>query len=526
VTGALTRNRFRWAAALLALMALSAAAVLAWRAPAVRFRAQTAQQSDLTLRAGFTYDVELTIATPVWPAGTELEADRALYSYAGNPRIHIRPYVEVATPQPRSLQAVTTLTLEMQGQTLDGAPLWALPVQEPAALTLHLQTSGSALAEAHSPLPEAVIDLVPIRDRMLLIREQLGFMQSAHTIEATLVVRLTPAPPETGGSTPAAPATDEILLTASLPFRLEPQGFATAQPLAKLAASETRTHKISQQAPFPVSYTDRLLDQWPWLLAGFGALAAVALQGVLRRRDGAGDPTQRPEHRRFKAWITEGAVGQEGALRASVTSLEGLVDLAIDTGKRVIFDRRGNTYNVLDSDIVYTYTADTGEGSRSGALPLGQILLELGAIRKADLDDALAYQRTVKRPLGECLIALDLIDEVTLYANLARQARLPYLELDLDWVAIDPAWTEKLTLKRARLFGILPLGERPDGKVAVAVSNPFDQGVLQAAQTVLERQLVPVVARPSLVAAALTRIERGDPLRAPTAPSTESREGS
>lgn len=97
----------------------------------------------------------------------------------------------------------------------------------------------------------------------------------------------------------------------------------------------------------------------PLALAGLGGLASLAAGGlrvVLRREDdweGLEDDVQQA---RYEEWISEGTVSPDrGGRSVPVASLEGLVDVAIDTDKRVIHDPERGAYVVLDGEITYVY---------------------------------------------------------------------------------------------------------------------------------------------------------------------------
>lgn len=59
---------------------------------------------------------------------------------------------------------------------------------------------------------------------------------------------------------------------------------------------------------------------------------------------------------RFDEWISRGRVPKDTGQRSVyVESLEDLVDVAIDSSKRVIRDPERDQYVVIDGDIVYRY---------------------------------------------------------------------------------------------------------------------------------------------------------------------------
>jgi hypothetical protein len=62
---------------------------------------------------------------------------------------------------------------------------------------------------------------------------------------------------------------------------------------------------------------------------------------------------------RYDEWISEGDFPTDaGKQYVYINALEGLVDIAIDTGKRVIYDPELETYGVVDDDLVYYHASD------------------------------------------------------------------------------------------------------------------------------------------------------------------------
>ena len=200
------------------------------------------------------------------------------------------------------------------------------------------------------------------------------------------------------------------------------------------------------------SITERLFDQSAWFAGAAVALAcAWALLALRRRRPIPVDPA----HRRYRNWIVPGRVdlGDDGQ-RVEVESLRGLVTIAQEAGCRVIHDPRVG-YVVADRGVQYVF--------RPGRSPrLGEFLVEHGTIGRADVEAAVRSQFRLRRPLGECLLALGLVDEATVYCALARQHGLVYPEPD-EW---SPELPPRLPVPARRL------GQLPDGVTVVAVADP------------------------------------------------------
>ena len=99
------------------------------------------------------------------------------------------------------------------------------------------------------------------------------------------------------------------------------------------------------------------------LLAGLGGLGLVAL-GLGRVR-GALDVSQterewlayRTTYNEFEEWISTGHVPDDtlSGSRVTIDSLDALVNVAIDSNRRVVRDKRRSSYLVIVDETVYTY---------------------------------------------------------------------------------------------------------------------------------------------------------------------------
>lgn len=128
------------------------------------------------------------------------------------------------------------------------------------------------------------------------------------------------------------------------------------------------TVTLSTEHQRPITRTATVpRDRWVYLLPGaVGALALLA--GVVtagawftRLRDGEEGLTRQIQHRTHAEWISEGSLAGhdlDGAI--SMASLEDLVDVAIDTDSRVVYDPERELYAVVDDPTVYVYRPTSG----------------------------------------------------------------------------------------------------------------------------------------------------------------------
>jgi len=122
---------------------------------------------------------------------------------------------------------------------------------------------------------------------------------------------------------------------------------------------------------------------------------------------------------------------------------------------------------------------------------IGDLLVEEGLITEAQLKAALVEQKATHQRLGYLLVKQGAVSELDLTRVLARQYRMPAVDLartqiDLKLLPLIPA---ELAAKRM----VLPL--RREGRtLTVAVADPADQGLLEDLKFITRFDLFPVLA--------------------------------
>ncbi len=135
---------------------------------------------------------------------------------------------------------------------------------------------------------------------------------------------------------------------------------------------------------------------------------------------------------------------------------------------------------------------------------LGELLLEAGAITKAQLNAALLEQRKWGKPLGLTLVAMNYLDEETLVRTLARQLGLPIAWLRGKQIA--PEVLEMIPAELAKKHRCLPLTVREEagGRVLfLAMQDPADLEALDDIRFRAGCQVKPVLAAPGELEEAL-----------------------
>jgi type IV pilus assembly protein PilB len=115
---------------------------------------------------------------------------------------------------------------------------------------------------------------------------------------------------------------------------------------------------------------------------------------------------------------------------------------------------------------------------------LGETLLADGVINRAQLDQALAQQRTNGALLGDILLSLNFITEEALAKALSREAGVPYLAI--DGLPPDPGAVALVPEPFARQHMLAPLSLR-NGSLSILQSNPFDVLALDDLQRIVNR---------------------------------------
>ena len=122
---------------------------------------------------------------------------------------------------------------------------------------------------------------------------------------------------------------------------------------------------------------------------------------------------------------------------------------------------------------------------------LGDILVREGLLSREKLAHALAEHRSSGMPLGYILAKQGLVPEVEITRIVARQLRVP--AVDLSRYEVDPKIIKLIPADIAKRHVVLPL-KREGRTLTVAMSNPTDQVLLQELRFITRYDLFPVFA--------------------------------
>ena len=126
-----------------------------------------------------------------------------------------------------------------------------------------------------------------------------------------------------------------------------------------------------------------------------------------------------------------------------------------------------------------------------GSDRLGETLLREGIVSREQLTQALVEQKATRQRLGYVLVKLGLVPEIEVTKVLARQHRMP--AVDLSRFEVDPKILKLVPGDMAAKGVVLPL-KREGRLLTVAMADPSDLGLLEDLKFITRFDLYPVIA--------------------------------
>jgi type IV pilus assembly protein PilB len=134
---------------------------------------------------------------------------------------------------------------------------------------------------------------------------------------------------------------------------------------------------------------------------------------------------------------------------------------------------------------------------------LGEYLVEWGVIQPKEVEKALVHAKAKNLRIGEALVDLQLATEANVYKALAAQTNMEYV--DLDRSSVPPNVVNAIPDDLMRKYIILPLGLE-NGKLRIAIHDPFDLEMQQIVGFRVQKQLLPVLAPRSRIKSILDEL--------------------
>lgn len=139
-------------------------------------------------------------------------------------------------------------------------------------------------------------------------------------------------------------------------------------------------------------------------------------------------------------------------------------------------------------------------------LPIGQSMINLGLLTRAQLERSLSRQQG-NVPLGEMLVEQGLISRSDLQTALAHKMGYPLV--DLDRFPIDPSAVRRISSRLAMWSRAVPLMFDND-RLIVAVDNPARVSRLRDLYALAQVNVVPVLAAKAKILLQLARMAQQD----------------
>ncbi len=122
---------------------------------------------------------------------------------------------------------------------------------------------------------------------------------------------------------------------------------------------------------------------------------------------------------------------------------------------------------------------------------LGELLVREGLLTREQLAGALQEQKTSGERLGLAIVRMGLVPETSVVRMLARQYRMP--AVDLSKFEVDTRLLKLVPAELAFKHTVLPL-KRDGRQLTVAIADPTDMGVVDDLKFITRYDIVPVLA--------------------------------
>ena len=274
-------------------------------------------QSELGTGAVVTGDSNL------YERGTRL-TNRPIYFVDTAPNLSLT--VRTTAPADQPVRIDHTIELVVRASA-DGNEFWS----RSRVLANERETTSDGTASTST-----TVDVPALEERLAPVRAEVG---AAGSIE--VLVRVT-----------TAYETNQYAgeLHRTTPLKLSGGTYAVEQ----VTLETTESSSASREIVLPT--WDESAFAFP---AGIGAVAllvAGAIAATSRRRDRWNVLEDDVHRQRYEEWISMGSLPRDlGTEHVPIASLEDLADVAIDTGKRVVYDDERERYAVIDGPVVYYY---------------------------------------------------------------------------------------------------------------------------------------------------------------------------
>ncbi|AIY89790.1 DUF5305 domain-containing protein [Geoglobus acetivorans] len=264
---------------------------------------------------GFTHSAIVMSDNPLWERGSRLE-NRSVYFYSVSPVLDIW----LTISYPGNFTADYVIRLEYLSKNSNQV-LW-----EKTETVSSGNTSSSNWATVHTSL-----NIPDLRKKISEIESYLDFR---------------------GGS-------KEIRLTAEVEISGDYGKYSLSAPLTISPGDSyysVSSQKSEKQIEKKVTKTVSVPPTQKEIAASAGLVVAPLLAMIASiYMYATSAPTPEKLHRKYGKWISNAKLPEGDFTEIQVESLQDLVDIAIDTGERVLHDRETGVYFIVKQGIIYKY---------------------------------------------------------------------------------------------------------------------------------------------------------------------------
>ncbi len=298
------------------------------------------QGKEVTLSIMPEYRIISGKAVRPYPQGTVFEQGMASYFYAVQPEIRVTPQITVKGMEAGELNGSIISRAVLQAVDDKSQLYWQYELSRNQPQTFRLAPGSEGQASFASE--EISIAVVSAYETVTQIAEELQFPNGSLQIIVSSDINIM-------GSVNGHPMEKNVQVR--LPFSLQTVYFSVPKAQDASASISLTTGNAARSKRGAV--VSVLLDHRVLLLLTFGLFLLYLFFFVY---DHSRQRKTENSHQRFREWITEGSAEiLERQRKVKIYSLEGLVDLAIDLNKRVIYDSERGMYYVLTEDMAYLY---------------------------------------------------------------------------------------------------------------------------------------------------------------------------
>jgi hypothetical protein len=278
------------------------------------------------------HSAEVVEETPLYEPDTTIE-NQPVYFINGTPELRLEATANVPDDRPVNVSHRLTLYREVAFQE---TVFW--DEQETLAADRAVVEDGQLRAEAELDIPSIAARNAEVG----------GVVADLGSVTTGVRLRTTYETESAGGE----PYEGE--LTTNSRLRVTEQAYWFESDFgASATESQTTEGTIREQPPNFTLVGALGGGGLVLILGGFGLAYWSSRTADVR------DLEEQVYRARYDEWISEGDFPTDaGKQYVYINSLEDLVDIAIDTGKRVIHDPELEVYGVVDDDLVYYHASD------------------------------------------------------------------------------------------------------------------------------------------------------------------------